>query len=697
MSLAELQDQETPSTCAILLPAKWSLEEGAPLWGGVKLGRLLGAGVQAKVFELDYADGRPTGKVLKVAHTDLGHRMLNNPVIWIGMEREWEIGTQLRAALEEEPGKLPGFMRMCDCLVQTHDPGSGKAAFSGMIMEKLNGWELYKRIDTPEFHNIHYVREMLFQVLSALDRAQRKLGFHHADLGMRNVMEHYPILWSEVGRDAGAEAAAGQAGPGAHRDCLPCKQQQAGAAAVAAAAPAAGSAPVGGGLLPQHSAGSAGSGQGQPWWRLRTQGSNASCSKVRPRPGFSCNADGTRLPLGPHVEFKIIDFGLAVFDERLAQAAGGYESEAVMSRLNEIFAAKQITFGSQGPSRRSIEMETSEGATPGGQKKSWHLVPTGTKNRFGVKQTPPGAHPVPTAQSLEADGLPAVPELAGIAGAAGAAGAAATNGGGGSADLPQRFRSATLLRRPGEGLEKAGELMRASLQAAGAQQAQQGAAAQQGPGGGDGPVRPNPQRGASRPASYKQSPIEKMYRRFWQHKGDVFHLLVNMALVLDDRVWPKEDERDVQLFISLVHHVTGVRMRASFAREGEGQDTGLFGRLACGAAPRVKGWVPAAPRHASRGRARSSGCKSMVAGASGATGSAACTSASWRTGTPTTLVCWRGRRWWHPSSAPGACSTPGCPCARSRRSRAAERDARSAVRRAPCQSGSAGLLWLAQA
>lgn len=131
--------------------------------------------------------------------------MLNNPVIWIGMEREWEIGTQargcagsslagappaapmlsaaaggavhdvvedvhsinvccgpgqgilgwlpdpscraaaarpalqLRAALEEQPGKLPGFMRMCDCLVRTDDLGSGRARFSGMIMEKLNG------------------------------------------------------------------------------------------------------------------------------------------------------------------------------------------------------------------------------------------------------------------------------------------------------------------------------------------------------------------------------------------------------------------------------------------------------------------------------------------------------------------------------------------------------------------------------
>ena len=36
------------------------------------------------------------------------------------------------------------------------------------------------------------VREMLFQVFSALDVAQRKLGFFHADLGMRNVMEHFP-------------------------------------------------------------------------------------------------------------------------------------------------------------------------------------------------------------------------------------------------------------------------------------------------------------------------------------------------------------------------------------------------------------------------------------------------------------------------------------------------------------------------
>lgn len=43
-----------------------------------------------------------------------------------------------------------------------------------------------------------------------------------------------------------------------------------------------------------------------------------------------------------------------------------------------------------------------------------------------------------------------------------------------------------------------------------------------------------------------------------QRKGDVFHLLLNLAIVLDERVWPKEDEEEVKLLTSLVHHVTGV-------------------------------------------------------------------------------------------------------------------------------------------
>ena len=46
-------------------------------------------------------------------------------------------------------------------------------------------------------------------------------------------------------------------------------------------------------------------------------------------------------------------------------------------------------------------------------------------------------------------------------------------------------------------------------------------------------------------------------RNFWRRKGDVFHLLLSLAIVLDDRVWPKEDERDVRMLVSLVYHVTG--------------------------------------------------------------------------------------------------------------------------------------------
>ncbi|EFN56120.1 expressed protein [Chlorella variabilis] len=580
-NLADVQDAEPVATCAILLPKQYAMKEGQELWGGVRLGKLLGAGVQAKVFELAHSDGRPTGKVLKIGHTDLGHKILNSDLIWIGMEREWEIGTQLRAALEEPGGKLPGFMKMCDCLVRSGDAGDGidKAHFSGMIMEKLNGWEVYKRIDVPEFHNIHYVREMLFQVFSALDRAQRKLGFHHADLGMRNVMEHYPRLWEEVrasqaaqNRAAAAGVAAGggsssrRAGPAAEgyeasTGALPEEAaRQAGGrpAAMVVQAGGAGGKPLGPGdrcfvceqrqgageqQVEEGAAGGEEEDQRQPWWRQRTQG---SCGMVRPKPGFSCNADGSRLPLGPNVEFKIIDFGVAAFDQQLAQAAGGYESEEVMARLNDIFAAKHITFG---PHKEGIQMETSDAK----KRRTWHLLPTGMKNRFRVKQTPAGAAPLTSAKSLQAHGLPAA--------AAEQLAAVPEPGAGGSAadDKPQRFRSATLLRRPGEGMAKAAELMRQSG----------------GPGGQVNGVSlgmPNPQRAASRPPPPKQSPIERMH--FWERKGDV--------------VWPKEDERDVQLFITLVHHVTGVRMKASFAAEGEGGSSSLFGRLACGTVPRVK-------------------------------------------------------------------------------------------------------------
>ena len=71
---------------------------------------------------------------------------------------------QLKAALEQPDGSLPGFTRTCDCMVVMKDVRHSTATFQGLIMEKLNGWPISMRIADPSFHNIHYIREMLFQV-----------------------------------------------------------------------------------------------------------------------------------------------------------------------------------------------------------------------------------------------------------------------------------------------------------------------------------------------------------------------------------------------------------------------------------------------------------------------------------------------------------------------------------------------------
>ena len=41
-----------------------------------------------------------------------------------------------------------------------------------------------------------------------------------------------------------------------------------------------------------------------------------------PRPGFNLNADGSRVPLGPEIEFKIIDFGQVCRQRAGAQMRG---------------------------------------------------------------------------------------------------------------------------------------------------------------------------------------------------------------------------------------------------------------------------------------------------------------------------------------------------------------------------------------
>jgi hypothetical protein len=39
------------------------------------------------------------------------------------------------------------------------------------------------------------------------------------------------------------------------------------------------------------------------------------------------------------------DYGLATFDQVLAQAAGGYESEQALAKLARLFAAQRVRFG----------------------------------------------------------------------------------------------------------------------------------------------------------------------------------------------------------------------------------------------------------------------------------------------------------------------------------------------------------------
>ena len=61
-----------------------------------------------------------------------------------------------------------------------------------MVLERLDGKDTAKLMGKDTFHDIHYIREMLFSVFCALDVSQKQLGFHHSDLRLPNIMDIGP-------------------------------------------------------------------------------------------------------------------------------------------------------------------------------------------------------------------------------------------------------------------------------------------------------------------------------------------------------------------------------------------------------------------------------------------------------------------------------------------------------------------------
>ena len=473
MSIAPSDTQ----ACARVVPRDFRAKSGVEIFDGVFLGKFLGAGVQAAVYELVYADGTTTGRVLKLGHEGLSHRLLLGGMAtsMMSLQKEWEIGMQLKAAIEEEDGKLPGFTRTCDCMAIHGDSRSKQVIFRGLMMEKIQGYSVASRVTDPTFHNIHYVREMLYQVFSALDTAQRRTGFCHADLGLNNVMEHYPVITPMLEErqrsqnlDAmrAAQDEAANSRDECERKCTP--------------------------------------GKDEAWSRT----GNDDCKIPPPVCGWSCNVDGSKMPLGPQVEFKLIDYGVAEFNETLAQAAGGYEAEERLAAVHAKFGQRGIPVGATA-NEDMLRLMNDHGD---------QITENVVGRKRGKKQRRRGF----LLKKAEADDrfyvVPDDPS---------------------GTPSSQSSRSAAPSSDPGS---------------------------------------PSLDNAMSNTRSVQAGVVEKMYRSFWSRKGDVFHLLLSLAITLDDRVWPKTDERDVQLFISLVHHITGVKMRAYFYSGDEGKSIKVMGR-----------------------------------------------------------------------------------------------------------------------
>lgn len=168
----------------IYVSNKFQIKPGAKINDNLFVGPGLGVGLQGGVFLLQDAQGRPDpNKVLKATFK----LSLGGIAGMTHMEREWAVGRRL-APLEKADKGIPGFMATGAALVTRSN------VFKGFILERIHGHNSDKRIGKPTFHDITYVRQLLFSTFKALHAAQRQLAFHHADLRLANIMEVSPSV-----------------------------------------------------------------------------------------------------------------------------------------------------------------------------------------------------------------------------------------------------------------------------------------------------------------------------------------------------------------------------------------------------------------------------------------------------------------------------------------------------------------------
>ncbi|KAL3132344.1 hypothetical protein ABBQ32_008921 [Trebouxia sp. C0010 RCD-2024] len=170
----------------IYVPEGFEVREGLKLTKDYKVGKELGGGHQGAVYELLDGKGKDSGQVLKALKAKKAAPITGAD---IGLKREWLIGQQLNS-LSKDGKDLPGFMFTGAAVVSGAGDGN-TGMLEGLIIEKLNGWDIEKRICRHDFQDAAYLMDMIKQVLTSLDRAFTKLGFTHADMRISNVMEHH--------------------------------------------------------------------------------------------------------------------------------------------------------------------------------------------------------------------------------------------------------------------------------------------------------------------------------------------------------------------------------------------------------------------------------------------------------------------------------------------------------------------------